>query len=110
MRLVTIIGYGMKSRRFIDLHRKALRWPIQAFEYIGIDNDGETSMDYEGEKENGYKPFERDLYGCGTFLGKKRRSRNPYRRFHGYHSSGMCLHNTPPFSFIWFSGEESKTS
>lgn len=78
----------MKSRRFIDLHRKALRWPVQAFEYIGIDNDGETSMDYEGEKENGYKPFERDLYGCHDFLGRKRRTRNPYRRFHGYHSSG----------------------
>ena len=40
------------------------------------------------KRENGYKPFERDLYGCHDFLGKKRKSRNPYRRFHGYHSSG----------------------
>lgn len=88
MEIVTIIGYGMKSRRFIDLHRLALRWPLSAFNYIGIDNDGETSMDYEGEQENGYKPFEKDLYGCHDYLAKKRRSRNPYRRFHGYHSSG----------------------
>ncbi|GAA5876767.1 hypothetical protein JCM16303_006280 [Sporobolomyces ruberrimus] len=88
---ITIIGYGMKSARFTSLHRRALRWPSTAFNYIGIDNEGETSMDYVGERENGYKPFERDLYGCHDFLGKKRKSRNPYRRFHGYHSSAPEL-------------------
>ncbi|GAA5839997.1 hypothetical protein JCM3766R1_000636 [Sporobolomyces carnicolor] len=88
---ITVIGYGMKSARFTALHRKALRWPASAFNYIGIDNEGETSQDYEGEKQNGYKPFEKDLYGCHAFLGSKRQTRNPYRRFHGYHSSAPEL-------------------
>ncbi|GAA5897273.1 uncharacterized protein JCM6883_006638 [Sporobolomyces salmoneus] len=88
---ITVIGYGMKSARFTSLHRKALRWPVSAFDYIGIDNEGETSQDYEGEKQNGFKPFEKDLYGCHDFLGEKRKSRNPYRRFHGYHSSAPEL-------------------
>jgi hypothetical protein len=105
---ITVIGYGMKSSRFTSLHRKALRWPITAFNYIGIDNDNggvgagvggnetQTLMmkDYEGENLNGFKPFEKDLYGCHDFLKEKRKTRNPYRRFHGYHSSGKSA--SPP--------------
>lgn len=106
--IVTVIGYGMKSSRFTSLHRKALRWPITAFNYIGIDNDNgragagvggnetQTLMmkDYEGENLNGFKPFEKDLYGCHDFLKEKRKTRNPYRRFHGYHSSGKSASPT----------------
>ncbi|GAA5940704.1 uncharacterized protein JCM15063_006333 [Sporobolomyces koalae] len=84
---ITVIGYGMKAARFTELHRRALRWPATAFHYIGIDNEGHTEADYEGERQNGYKPFEKDLYGCHDFLLAKRKTRNPYRRFHGYHSS-----------------------
>lgn len=88
---ITVIGYGMKSLRFTSLHRKALNWPSNRFAYIGIDNEGETSQDYEGERVNGYEPFEKDLYGCHEFLADKRKTRNPYRRFHGYHSSAPEL-------------------
>ncbi|GAA6016270.1 hypothetical protein JCM11491_006798 [Sporobolomyces phaffii] len=88
---ITIIGYGMKAARFTSLHRRALRWPTTAFTYIGIDNEGETSQDYAGELENGFKPFDVDLYGCHDFLAGKRKTRNPYRRFHGYHSSAPEL-------------------
>lgn len=34
---VTIVGYEMKRRRFEELHRTALRFPAQHFEYIGIE-------------------------------------------------------------------------
>ncbi|GAA6013637.1 hypothetical protein JCM10207_004798 [Rhodosporidiobolus poonsookiae] len=94
---ITVVGYGMKRRRYEDVHRAALRWPASAFKYIGIDNEGETSGDYEGEKANegvygaqrkfGLEPFLRDTYGCHGGLMAKRRNRNPYRRFHSYHTS-----------------------
>ncbi|GAA5992443.1 hypothetical protein JCM5350_001592 [Sporobolomyces pararoseus] len=95
---ITVIGYGMKSNRFTSLHRKALLWPSTAFNYIGIDNEYSPSerqehlkLDYKGELENGFKPFEKDFYGCHDFLKGKRRKRNPFRRFHGYHSSAPEL-------------------
>ncbi|GAA5967958.1 hypothetical protein JCM3765_005559 [Sporobolomyces pararoseus] len=99
---ITVIGYGMKSNRFLKLHRKALLWPLSAFNYIGIDNEYSPTtskeslkLDYEGEFENGFKKFEKDLYGCHNNdegdLGTKRIQRNPFRRFHGYYTSAPEL-------------------
>ena len=42
---ITIIGYGFKRDRFVDLHRAAIRWPLDRFQYIGIDADDESSLD-----------------------------------------------------------------
>lgn len=39
----------MKRRRFTDVHRAAMRWPAGAWKYIGIDNEGDTAGDYDGE-------------------------------------------------------------
>lgn len=39
----------MKRARYEDVHRAAIRWPMDKFEYIGIDNEGDTTADYEGE-------------------------------------------------------------
>jgi hypothetical protein len=38
---VTIVGYEFKRARFTDLHRAALRWPIEKFRYIGVDPDAD---------------------------------------------------------------------
>lgn len=38
---ITVIGYAMKRRRFVELHRAALRWPREAFDYVGIDPEPE---------------------------------------------------------------------
>lgn len=46
---VTVVGYGMKHRRFTDVHRAAVRWPLSAWKYVGIDNEGDTAGDYAGE-------------------------------------------------------------
>lgn len=46
---ITVIGYGMKRARYQDVHRMAIRWPEDKFDYIGIDNEGDTKPDYEGE-------------------------------------------------------------
>lgn len=39
----------MKRKRFEELHSKALRWPRNRFEYIGIDAGSETKMGIQGE-------------------------------------------------------------
>jgi hypothetical protein len=36
---ITVVGYGMKRQRFTELHRMAIRWPMDKFHYIGIDPD-----------------------------------------------------------------------
>ncbi|GAA6049275.1 hypothetical protein JCM3770_005917 [Rhodotorula araucariae] len=88
---ITVVGYNMKRRRFTDVHRAALRWPASAWRYVGIDNEGDTARDYDGERKYGLEPFLRDTYGCHGALLTKRRGRNPYRRVHGYHTSAPEL-------------------
>lgn len=47
---ITVVGYEFKRRRFTELHRAALRWPRERFEYIGIDAEGEELIKaQEGE-------------------------------------------------------------
>lgn len=53
---ITVVGYGMKKPRFEDLHAKALRWPTKGstaagklFHYVGIDDEGNTAQEYQGE-------------------------------------------------------------
>ncbi|KAG6920064.1 hypothetical protein DXG01_010132 [Tephrocybe rancida] len=36
---ITVVGYEFKRARFTDLHRLALRWPMEKFHYIGVDPD-----------------------------------------------------------------------
>ncbi|KAG8896605.1 hypothetical protein FRB99_008803, partial [Tulasnella sp. 403] len=68
---ITIIGFGMKRRRFEELHKVAIRWPQERFSYVGIDVDGDTSYAYAGEFQYGYTPYSNDLYGChGELLEK----------------------------------------
>lgn len=46
---ITVVGYEMKRRRFEELHIPALRWPKNRFAYIGIDEQGDTTLQYKGE-------------------------------------------------------------
>lgn len=41
---ITVVGYEFKRARFDDLHRAALRWPKENFEYIGVDPDNEHNV------------------------------------------------------------------
>ncbi|KZT72146.1 hypothetical protein DAEQUDRAFT_749578 [Daedalea quercina L-15889] len=89
---ITVVGYEFKRQRFTELHRAALRWPPGRFHYIGIDaEDEELIKAQEGERLNGYLPYTIDTYGCHDMLLSKRRSRNPFIRFHSYHSSSPEL-------------------
>ena len=47
---ITIVGYDFKKPRFTDLHREALRWPIDKFNYVGVDpKDGHREDAMQGE-------------------------------------------------------------
>ncbi|KAF8637975.1 hypothetical protein AX16_010607 [Volvariella volvacea WC 439] len=85
---ITVVGYGFKAARFVDLHRAAIRWPKNAFDYIGVDPNEDAGHDAQtGERQNGYLPYTQDLYGCHSVLLNKRRQRNVHKRFHSYYTS-----------------------
>lgn len=105
---ITVIGYEFKRRRFTELHRKAIAWPQNKFNYVGVDpnHDGSgtnaiagevrlffkssiqiSSVNLFSQRQNGYLPYSVDLYGCHSVLINKRRLRNPFSRFHPYHTS-----------------------
>ncbi|KZT56192.1 hypothetical protein CALCODRAFT_436109 [Calocera cornea HHB12733] len=91
---ITVVGFGMKEPRFTELHRKAIRWPLQpeTWNYIGVDLDGGgRDMAVDGERKYGYMPFTKDLYGCHSSLLDKRKRRNPHSRYHPFHSSAPEL-------------------
>ncbi len=46
---ITVVGYEMKRRRFTELHRAALHWPLDRFGYVGIDAEGDTEAAQQGE-------------------------------------------------------------
>lgn len=78
---VSVVSFGFKRHRFVELHRAALRLPRSAFRYIGIDPPNLGLEVLRGELAHSGKPFERDPYGCAeSGLRAKRASRNPFGR------------------------------
>lgn len=90
---ITVVGYAMKKRRFEELHRRAIRWPEDKLEYVGIDGSqkGVTDKSKQGELANAYLPYTKDMYGCHSTLAAKRVARNPFLRFHPYWASAKEL-------------------
>jgi hypothetical protein len=48
---ITVVGFEMKRARFVELHRAALRWPKERFEYIGVDLADEENREQAAEGE-----------------------------------------------------------
>jgi hypothetical protein len=85
---LTILGLAFKEYRFQELHRRAIRWPKDRFDYVGF---GAVVEIPDGERVNAIEPFSRDLYACSGLLRKKKLSRDPFRRFHGiYGYTASC--------------------
>lgn len=62
------------------MHSKAILWPSDKFQFIGVDPPASTGFDLSssvmGEIQNAAKPFESDPYGCHTpILREKRKLR-----------------------------------
>mmetsp|Transcript_952 Transcript_952/g.2861 ORF Transcript_952/g.2861 Transcript_952/m.2861 type:complete len:358 (-) Transcript_952:238-1311(-) len=82
---VTVVSFEFKKRRFQDLHRKALRFPLLHFDFLGVQPPAVSRFDVaraeHGEFEHSVRYFEADPYGCRTpALAAKRSARNPFRR------------------------------
>lgn len=105
---ITVVGFEMKRRRFVELHRSALRWPEANFNYIGVDSsepegrqkgwEGEVSVllsvktaTNKLQNKFGYTPYSEDLYGCHGQLLEKRKSRNPFLRVPPYYGTNTEL-------------------
>lgn len=88
---ITIVGYDFKARRFEDLHMPAIRFPPEAFRYVGQHPEGkfDHAAAAEGERTSALEPYQADPYGCtaGGTLAEKRHQRDPF-------------HRTPPYSLV----------
>lgn len=58
---ITIIGYMMKKRRYMELHAMAIKWPKGKLEYVGIDAVGDADAAMEGEVRNRIELFYYEL-------------------------------------------------
>jgi len=76
------VGYELKRKRFEELHREAVRWPMGRFTYVGIDGNWDGSTAQEGESIKMRTSHTRKTCTVAIRLCSKRRSRNPFSRFH----------------------------
>jgi hypothetical protein len=81
---VTIISNEFKRARFLELHCRAIRWPLERVTFIGIDPEY-MAVDLEraagvrdGERRNGFDAWQGDMFGTGEVLESKRAKRNPW--------------------------------
>lgn len=69
----------------------SLRFPPEAFRYVGLHPEGRFDHDAaaEGEQVAAIEPYRLDPYGCtvGGSLAQKRRQRDPF-------------HRTPPYGLV----------
>ena len=96
---ITIVSHEFKRRRFMELHVKAARWPAERAEFVGVDPDymvrgcrawDETRAEevWRGEKERGFKAWERDVLGMGEGLRRKRMARDCWKVSQVWFGSG----------------------
>jgi hypothetical protein len=75
---IRIITHAFKSRRFLDLHAPAIRWPKDRIQVQGIDpimSSAELDSTLTGEEKTGYAPWKEDPLGTGELLSAKRKER-----------------------------------
>jgi len=88
--MITIVSHAFKEGRFMELHVPAMRWPRERVRFVGVDPgymiEGSAEFDAvrteevrRGERERGYKEWERDPTGRGGKLREKRKGRNPWQ-------------------------------
>jgi hypothetical protein len=75
---VRIITHAFKSKRFLELHAPAIRWPKDRIQVQGLDpvmSSAEIESTQEGEEKFGYAPWKQDPLGSGLVLREKRKQR-----------------------------------
>lgn len=82
---IVVVSYEFKEERFLQTHRKAIKWPENRIEFIGT-----PALDpkaFEGEEKT-KRSFEKDPYGCQGELSEKRVKRDPFAQ--GGYSADRC--------------------
>lgn len=80
---VTMVSWEFKRQRFEDLHREAIGWPKSNFRYVGANNPEDLDQALRSEASARQK-YLADPYSTGDEFRRKKDSRNPFRRRHGY--------------------------
>lgn len=92
---IYIVGFDFKKYRFENLHRKAIGFPKEKFNYVSIDfiYNNKYSEIINGENKT-VRQFEKDLYGnLDISLIKKKKERNPFNKTHNYTFTNPELYN-----------------
>jgi hypothetical protein len=77
-RSIRLVTHAFKSKRFLDLHAPAIRWPAQRMQVQGIDpvmSGQELESTLKGEEEFGVKLWKADPLAAGEKLSGKRKQR-----------------------------------
>lgn len=79
---ITVVGFDFKSKRFSELHRSAIGYPVGNFSYVGVKSGPKFDQQKAVQGEAlAVKSFVKDMYGCNDpSLVDKRNMRNPFRR------------------------------
>ena len=79
---ITVVGFNFKSKRFTELHRSALSFPLNNFTYVGLhpQNPAFNHKSAEAGEHVAVLEFQTDPYGCHAELLEKRVKRNPFSR------------------------------
>lgn len=97
---IRVVSWAFKAKRF-GLHREAIRFPESRFEFHGVNQPDDLVGAEKGEAK-ALAAFEKDPYGTGDDLGKKRADRNPFNRVNPYQVScseleGILRYRGPEF-------------
>ena len=79
---IRLVSWAFKERRFA-MHRDAIRFPKDRFEFVGANNPVDLAGAEKGEAK-AITSFQEDPYGTGDVLRGKREERNPFQRAHPY--------------------------
>lgn len=82
--IVDIVGFGYKKDRFVNEHRKSVRFPSHRFGYISPDSQDQKSSFSDMEHQVTIPQFQRDPFGCKSPLIDKKNGRNPFNQKHNY--------------------------
>jgi hypothetical protein len=75
---IRVITHAFKSKRFLELHAPAIRWPKDRIQVQGLDpvmSSAEVDSTLGGEEKFGYGPWKQDPFGTGSVLSGKRKQR-----------------------------------
>lgn len=76
---VTVVTHAFKERRFLELHAKAIKWPLNRLRVLGLNPPfslQELEETQKMEHQQAYQLFAQDPYGVRSPLAGKRRARN----------------------------------